>query len=373
MELDNELSDILVVSLEQAVSAPYCSLLLAAAGARVIKIERPEGDFARSYDIGADGKSAIFAWLNRGKESVAMNLKDPRDKKILEKILLKSDVFLSNLTPGALKKLGLAYDYLNLINPSLISCEITGYGETKEANSRKAYDFLVQAESGLCSVTGTEKNPSKVGISITDLSTGLTAFSAILRALIKRSKSTRGLRLSISMFDVMADWMNMPLLAHRYMGGAPKRSGLKHTFIAPYGVFVCGDNLQILLSVQNNREFAIFCDKILGDKNLTKDPKFCDNPQRYENRLELDSIISKKFKEMTQKIVKKKLDNAGIANSQLNDVASLSRHEFLRNEQADFSNTSISFAALPIKNSTGTPEKVPDLNAHGKSIRSEFT
>ena len=372
MDLDRELSGILVVSLEQAVAAPYCGLLLAAAGARVIKVERPEGDFARSYDTGANGKSSIFAWLNRGKESITINLKDPKDKKLLKKILTKSDIFLSNLTPGALKKLRLDYEQLKSINPRLISCEINGYGETKEAQSRKAYDFLVQAETGLCSVTGTEENPSKVGISITDLSTGLTAFSAILRALIQRSKNNKGLRLSISMFDVMADWMNMPLLAHRYMGGAPKRNGLKHTFIAPYGSFNCSDNKKVLLSVQNNREFAVFCDEILGDKSLKNNSKFCDNPQRYANRLELDEIISTIFQKMTQKKIKKKLTDAGIANSQLNSVADLSSHDFLRNELASFSMTSISIAALPIKTTSGTPEKVPDLNDNGTNIRSEF-
>ncbi len=372
INLDNELSEIQVVSLEQAVAAPYCSLLMAAAGARVIKIERPEGDFARSYDTGANGKSTIFAWLNRGKESIAMNLKDPIEKELLEKILAKSDIFLSNLTPGSLEKLGLGHHHLNLINPRLISCEITGYGEKKEAKSLKAYDFLVQAESGLCSVTGTEESPSKVGISITDLSTGLTAFSAILRALIQRSKSNTGLRLSISMFDVLADWMNMPLLAHRYMGGGPRRSGLKHTFIAPYGAYNCGDNAQILLAVQNNREFAAFCEKILEDKNLNHNPKFFDNPQRYKNRLELDGIITKKFSGMTLKAVKVKLDDAGIANAQLNDVNSLSKHKFLRNEQAFFADTPISLAALPVKTKTGTPDKVPELDDHGESIRSEF-
>ncbi len=373
MELDKELSGILVVSLEQAVAAPYCGLLLASAGARVIKVERPEGDFARSYDTGADGDSAIFAWLNRGKESIALNLKDTKDKKVLEKILKKSDVFLSNLAPGSLDKLGLNRTQLNSINPTIITCEITGYGTKKDALTRKAYDFLVQAESGLCSVTGTEDNPSKVGISVTDLSTGLTSFSAILRALIQRSKSHKGIHLSISMFDVIADWMNMPLLAHRYMGGTPKRSGLKHTFIAPYGAFKCSDGKQILISVQNNREFEVFCEKILDNKHLSKNPKFSDNPQRYRNRIELDGIITESFLEMTKHQIQRKLDRVGIANAELNTVENLSHHKFLRNESAKFSIASLSVAALPVITKSGTPKKVPQLNENGESIRSEFT
>lgn len=372
MTLDDELSEISVVSLEQAVAAPYCGLLLASAGARVIKVERPEGDFARSYDSGIDGKSAIFAWLNRGKESIALNLKNKKDKFILKKIINRSDIFLSNLTPQALKRLELDYTNLKSDNPKLIYCKITGYGESEEASTRKAYDMLVQAESGLCSVTGTEESPSKVGISITDLSTGLTAFSAILRALIQRAKTNRGVQISISMFDVMADWMNMPLLAHRFMGGAPKRNGLKHTFIAPYGAFTCGDDTQILLSIQNNREFSVFCNKVLENESLSKDIKFRDNPQRYQNREELDGIISRSFKKMTRKQVQNKLNKFGIANAQLNDVGQLSDHEFLTNEEAHFAARSLPLAALPVKTKKGTPKKVPELNEDGDNIRAEL-
>ena len=252
----------------------YCGLLLASAGARVIKIERPEGDFARSYDSGVNGDSAIFAWLNRGKESISLNLKNNDDKNLLKKMINKADVFISNITPGSLEKLDLDYSKAKLTNQRLIFCEINGYGNSEKAKSKKAYDFLIQAESGLCSVTGTESNPSKVGISITDLSTGLTAYSAILRGLIQRNKTNKGMSISISMFDVMADWMNMPLLAHRYMGGAPKRNGMKHTFIAPYGTFKCKNNDEILISIQNNREFEIFCKNILKKESLHKNPKF---------------------------------------------------------------------------------------------------
>ncbi len=372
MSLNSELSGFLIISLEQAVAAPYCGLLLASSGARVIKIERPEGDFARSYDTGANGNSTIFAWLNRGKESIALNLKNRNDKILLKKMIKKADVFLSNLAPGSLKRLGLHYDKIHSLNPRLIFCEITGYGNSKLAQSKKAYDFLIQAESGLCSVTGEEKNPSKVGISITDLSTGLTAYSAILRGIIERSKTNKGMSISISMFDVMADWMNMPLLAYRYMGGAPKRSGLKHTFIAPYGVFKCKNNQEILISIQNNREFEVFCEKILKNKSLSKNPKFNNNPNRYNNKSELDKIITNCFLKYTKDYLQKKLDLEGIANALLNNVEDLSKHQFIKNEKALIDNKYISIAALPLGKSSYFSIKVPSIDENGREIRSEF-
>ena len=372
MELNNELSGITIVSLEQAVAAPYCGLLLADAGARVIKVERPEGDFARDYDNGVNGKSSIFAWLNRGKQSICLDLKIENDLNILKSIISQSDVLLSNLAPQSLNKLGLPNDVLNKLNPHLINCKITGYGETKEAISKKAYDFLVQAESGLCSVTGTDEYPSKTGISISDLSTGLTAYSSILRALIKKYKTGEGTNISISMFDVMADWMNMPLLAHRYMGGAPKRNGMKHTFIAPYGTFKCKNNDEILISIQNNREFEKFCKNILKKESLHKNLKFKNNPERYKNRVELDEIITKCFSKYSKDEIQKKLDREGIANALLNDIADLSNHQFLKNENAIINNERISIAALPIKTSNKFQIKVPSINENGKKLRSEF-
>ena len=278
MGLNKELDGFMVVSLEQAVAAPYCGTLLADAGARVIKVERPEGDFARGYDAGANGQSAIFAWLNRGKESIALNLKTPEDTALLCRILKNADVFLSNLAPGAIDRLGLTGSKLRRDNPGLISCTITGYGDTGDAAQKKAYDFLVQAEAGICAVTGTPDAPARVGVSLSDLATGLTAFSAILRALLQRGKTGHGVDLKISMFDVMADWMNMPLLAHRYMGGAPDRMGLKHSFIAPYGAFRCANGALILISVQNNREFTALCEQVLQQPQLPTDPRFSETP-----------------------------------------------------------------------------------------------
>ena len=372
MGLHNELNGITVVSLEQAVAAPYCGLMLADAGARVIKVERPEGDFARGYDAGANGQSAIFAWLNRGKESICLNLKAADDLALMRSILVKADVFVSNLAPGSVTRMGLTGNELRKENSGLITCEISGYGDSGAASKKKAYDFLIQAESGLCSVTGTVESPARVGVSLTDLSTGLTAFSAILRALIQRGKTGVGIDLKISMFDVLADWMNMPLMAHRYMGGAPVRSGLKHSFIAPYGAFGCGDGGQVLLSVQSNREFVVLCRDVLEQPHLSDDPRFAQNTDRYMNRVALDTIVSTCFLQYNTLEVLAKLDVAHIANAQLNSVADLSQHPFLRNTTAMIGCTEIEMAALPVQTDGGLGIDVPGLGEQSAALRLEF-
>ena len=372
MALDKELEGIFVVSLEHAVAAPYCGMLLADAGARVIKVERPEGDFARGYDKGSEGQSAIFAWLNRGKEALCLNLKDAKDFAVLQEMIARADILLSNLAPGAMDRLGLNGVALRKKTPGLITCRISGYGESGPAAQKKAYDFLVQAESGICAVTGSPEAPARVGISVTDISTGLTAFSAILRALIQRGLTGKGVDLSISMFDVMSDWMNIPLLAHRYMGGAPDRMGLKHSFIAPYGAFVCADDQQVLLAIQSNREFSMFCDQVLGRPELTKNPKFADNPARYTNREELDAIITQCFSQFSANSVAERLDAAGIANAKLNSLADLSAHPCLKNSVASFGSAEITMAALPVSSEPEAVKIVPMLDEHGDAIRQEF-
>ena len=373
MGLNNELAGTVVVSLEQAVAAPYCGLLLADAGARVIKVERPEGDFARGYDTAAGGQSAIFAWLNRGKESICLDLKDPAGLDVLRAVLARADVFVSNLAPGSVERMGLTANVLRADNPGLVTCSISGYGESGAAANKKAYDFLVQAESGICAVTGTEEYPARVGVSLTDLSTGLTAFSAILRALLQRGRTGHGIDLKVSMFDVMADWMNMPLLAHRYMGGAPGRTGLKHSFIAPYGAFHCGDGGQVLLSVQNNREFVALCEQVLAQPDLPSDSRFAENPDRYANRMALDAIVSEVFARFDTPTILAKLDAAKIANARLNSVAELSDHPFLRMSQAAIGDTIVDLASLPVRTDEGSLTQVPALGAHSDSIRSEFS
>ena len=372
MGLNKELDGMTVVSLEQAVAAPYCGLMLADAGARVIKVERPEGDFARGYDAGANGQSAIFAWLNRGKESICLNLKDPEDLAVMHRMLAKADVFVSNLAPGSVARMGLGGAELRRDNPGLITCIISGYGQSGAAAKKKAYDFLIQAESGLCSVTGSAESPARVGLSLTDLSTGLTAFSAILRALIQRGRTGRGIDLEISMFDVLADWMNMPLLAHRYMGGAPARSGLKHSFIAPYGAFECRDRAQVLISVQSNREFAALCSQVLQRPELPRDPRFSENPERYAHRDALDAIVADCFVQFTAAEMVDRLDAAQIANAQLNSVADLSDHPFLRNSVAQIGDCDVSLAALPVTSHAGPGQKVPNLGAQTEALRAEF-
>ena len=370
--LGDELDGLLVVSLEQAVAAPYCGLLLADAGARVIKVERSDGDFARGYDAGADGQSAIFAWLNRGKESVCLDLKDAGDLEVMRAMLRHADVFVSNLAPGAVARMGLDGDALRSENARLICVSLSGYGEEGDAAQKKAYDFLVQGETGVCSVTGTPDQPSRVGISVTDLSTGLTAYSAVLRALIKRGITGRGIDIKVSMFDVVADWMNMPLLQHRYAGGAPERSGLQHSFVAPYGAFTCAGGEQVLLSIQNNREFAAFCDHVLGQAELANDARFAQNPDRYANRVELDRIINGVFGVMTRGDVVAALNAARIANANLNDVADLSKHPYLRNSTAQIGGVEVEMAALPVHRMRDAVQDVPDLGAHTDVVKAEF-
>ena len=291
---------------------------------------------------------------------------------VMRSMLSKADVFISNLAPGAVDRMGLDGQSLREDNPGLITCKVTGYGETGEAAKKKAYDFLVQGESGLCSVTGSEDQPSRVGVSLTDLSSGLTSYSGILRALIQRGKTGVGIDLSISMFDVMADWMNMPLLAHRYMGGGPPRSGLQHSFIAPYGAFTCAGGDQVLLSIQSNREWAVFCEQVLKQPELTNDARFKDNPDRYANRLELDALVNAEFGKYPAKAVIEMLDEAKIANSALNSVVELSVHPFLKNSTAEIGGFEFELASLPIPSTDDKTMHVPGLDEHGTSIRSEF-
>lgn len=372
MQLQNELNGLSVVSLEQAVSAPYCGMLLADAGARVIKVERPEGDFARDYDTGANGESAIFAWLNRGKQSICLDLNSKKDYVLLVNMLAQVDIFISNLAPGALDRKGLSAVTIRKLNPKIINCSISGYCLKGPLKKRKAYDFLVQGEVGLCSVTGTAENPARVGISITDIATGLTAFSAILRALIQRSINGSGVDIDLSMFDVMAEWMNMPLLGHRYMGGAPERTGLSHSFVAPYGAFKTKDKKNILLSIQNNREWESFCVSVLKSVELVKNQKFKTNVERYKNKSELEKIISDIFIQYNKKSLINNLRAASIAYANLNSVEDLSEHIIIKNKKINYGSMIVSVADLPISNNQNVLSKAPSLNENEESIRNEF-
>src|SRR6185437_8918282 len=288
------LDGILVVALEQAVAAPMCSCRLADAGARVIKIERPEGDFARGYDALAKGQASYFVWLNRGKESIVMDLTKDDDKALLEAMLAKADVFIQNLKPGSVAKLGFAVERLRRDYPRMIVCSVSGYGDSGPYAQRKAYDMLIQAEAGVASVTGGPEAPARVGVSVCYIAAGMNSYQAVLEALIQRGRTGEGAAISVSMFDGMAEWMATPLLQHE--GGAtPKRIGLAHTSIAPYGVFKSRDGADILISIQSDREWRVLAEKVMGDKALAVDPNFATNVERVKRRAETDGRVAKAF------------------------------------------------------------------------------
>jgi itaconate CoA-transferase len=323
------LEGIFVVAVEQAVAAPFCTSRLADAGATVIKIERPEGDFARGYDDAAKGQSSYFVWLNRGKQSVALDLMRESDRAELAALIARADILVQNLKPGSLARLGFGADSLAEKYPRLIQCSISGYGEEGPLASRKAYDLLIQAESGLCSVTGGPNEPARVGVSIVDIATGATAYGALLEALIARGRTGRGARLQISMFDVMADWLTDPLL-NAEAGKPPKRMGLAHPSISPYGVFTTGDGGQILISIQSEREWARLCKDLLGDADLASDPRFFSNVARVRHRRETDDLVAAAFARSSREALIAMLAGADIAFAELNDMAALSRHPHLR-------------------------------------------
>jgi len=367
------LSGLLVVTLEQAVAAPMCSCRLADAGARVIKVERPEGDFARYYDTSAGGESAYFVWLNRGKESVTLDLARPDDKALLAAMLAKADVFVQNLKPGAIAKLGFPLDQLRRAHPRLIVCSISGYGEDGPYAARKAYDMLIQAESGVASLTGPPEAPSRVGVSVCDIAAGMNAYEAILGSLIRRGRTGEGATLSISMFDAMADWMAVPLI--QFEGGLPpKRMGLAHTSIAPYGVFKAKDGADILISIQSDREWRILADKVLGDKALAADPDFATNVERVKRRSETDGRVQAVFGAMDEAPLTQKLAAADIAFARLNDTALLAKHPHLRRIEVATPSGTVSYPA-PATRDDGEPRRygaVPACGQQTAAIRAEF-
>jgi len=367
------LSGLLVVSVEQAVAAPQCTCRLADAGARVIKVERPEGDFARGYDHVVHGESANFVWLNRGKQSVVLDLGKPEDKAVLEAMLVKADVFVQNLKPGALAKLGFSLARLRRDYPRLICCSISGYGETGPYAQRKAYDLLIQAESGVASVTGGPEGPARVGVSIVDIAAGVNAYEAILEALIARGRSGEGAEISISMFDAMAEWMTVPLLFGE--GGAPfKRIGLAHAAIAPYGVFTTRDGGDILVAIQNDREWRVLAEIVLGDKALAGDPKFATNPKRVEHRAETDAKVAAVFAKHDVGPLAQMLEQAEIGFARVNDWELLSKHPHLRRITVGSPSGPVSLPApAPLRaGETRSYGAIPALGQHSEKIRQEF-
>jgi itaconate CoA-transferase len=364
------LSGLLVVTLEQAVAAPMCSCRLADAGARVIKIERPEGDFARGYDHLVHGESAYFVWLNRGKESVALDLARSDDRLLLEAMLARADVFVQNLKPGAAAKLGFPIERLRERYPRLIICSISGYGESGPYAQRKAYDLLIQAESGLASVTGSPGEPSRVGVSVVDIATGMNAYEAILEALLLRARKGEGAALSIAMFDAMADWMTVPLL--QFEGGKPPgRVGLAHPTIAPYGVFKSRDGADILISIQSDREWRILAEHVLADKALAADPDFATNVERVKRRAETDARVQKVFGAHNVDALAVKLAAVDIAFARVNDTALLAIHPHLRRITVGSPSGAVSCPAPPRERSDGF-RPVPALGEHTEKVRAEF-
>ena len=368
------LEGLLVVSLEQAVAAPLCACKLADAGARVIKVERPEGDFARGYDQLVKGQASYFVWLNRGKESVVIDLTKNEDKKLFEAMLGKADVFVQNLKPGAIAKLGFAIDRLRRDYPRLIVCSVSGYGETGPYAQRKAYDMLIQAEAGVASVTGgPESSASRVGVSVCDIAAGMNAYEAILEALLARGRTGEGAAISVSMFDAMAEWMTVPLL--QYEGGAPpKRVGLAHPSIAPYGVFKTRDGADILISIQNDREWRVLAEKVLGDKALATDPAFATNVERVKRRSEVDGRVAAAFGADNVAQLSASLEAAEIAFGRVNGPDDLARHPHLRRISIGSENGPISMPAPPAQRmgEVRSYKPIPALGEHTARIKAEF-
>lgn len=363
LPVNSPLAGVTVIAIEQAVAAPFCSARLADAGARVIKIERPEGDFARGYDDVAAGQSSYFVWLNRGKESLVLDLTASEDQRALHDLLPHTDVLIQNLKPGVLTRLGFDPSTLRRRYPQLIVCSISGYGDTGPYSNRKAYDLLIQAESGLSSITGGPSEPARVGISIVDIATGATAYSAILEALIARTGSGRGSAIHVSMFDVMADWLTVPLL-HQEGGKPPRRQGLSHPSIAPYGVFKTKDGRDILISIQSDREWVKFSTEFLGDSAAAQDERFISNVARVRNRVATDALVAAAFLELDGAAAIARLTAADIAYASVNDMAALAAHPHLRRITVDTPSGPISMPA-PGATFEGPPRSygpVPALN-----------
>jgi itaconate CoA-transferase len=325
------LDGITVVSLEQAVAAPFASRQLADLGARVIKIERPGvGDFARDYDQTVKGLCSHFVWLNRSKESLTLDVKHPAANDILTKLMSRSDVFIQNLAPGAAGRLGLGAEALMAAHPRLIVCDISGYGDAGPYAHKKAYDLLVQSEAGVLSVTGTAETPSKVGISIADIATGMYAYSGVLTALLQREKTGQGGRVEVTMFEALGEWMSYPLYYAHFGGAAPARTGPDHATIVPYGGYRAGDGKNVMLGIQNAREWVVFCDKVLGQPALATDPRYDSNAKRLKHRQEITALIQEVFSTLTAEDVVAKLDEAGIANARINTPEEVWDHPQLK-------------------------------------------
>ena len=367
-----------VVALEQAVAAPFCSRQLADMGADVIKVERPDGgDFARSYDSALDGMSAYFAWLNRGKRSIVLDLKCDEDRAAFGKLIARADIFIHNLAPGSVERLGLGFDALKVVHPRLIWCSISGYGPDGPYRDKKAYDLLIQAESGVVSVTGTPDTPAKVGVSIADIAAGLYSYSSILTALWNRERTGCGERIDISMFECLTEWMMPPIYVWLGTGDIPARIGVRHNMIVPYGAYRCADG-SVNFAIQNEREWSRFCTDVLHLPALVHNERFATNVQRLKNRAELEALIEQQFARLSVSEVIARLDHAEIANGAVNDVRAVASHTQLAERgrwvKVPSPNGMIP-ALLPPHNLMGAPPHmgaVPALGEHTQQVLAEL-
>ncbi|MEM7215318.1 MAG: CaiB/BaiF CoA-transferase family protein [Pseudomonadota bacterium] len=370
------LEGLLVVAVEQAVAAPLCTARLADAGARVIKIERDSGDFARGYDTAAKGDSSYFLWLNQGKESVVLNYRKDADRALLGAMISRADVFVQNMAPGALERAGFGSKELRKRYPKLITCDISGYGDSEALSTMKAYDLLVQAESGLVSISGGPNELGRIGVSICDIGAGMAAHAAILEALIRRGVTGEGSGIATSLFEVASEWMTVPLIHAEHGKGAPKRVGLNHPSIAPYGAYRTQEDDETLISIQNEREWYTLCTDVLGKSEMATDPRFASNNARVENRPALDESILEATTAMSSVEFREKLAEAGIAYGAVNSVDDLSDHKALRRREAETSTgETLTIPAPPVRWAL-SPRKpagpAPKIGEHTDAVRKEF-
>lgn len=373
------LEGITVVALEQAVAAPFATRQLADLGARVIKIERAAGDFARGYDETVNGMSSYFAWLNRGKESITLDVKEPDDRDLLSAMLARADVFVQNLAPGAADRLGLDEESLRPRNPRLITCSINGYGDEGPYRTKKAYDLLVQCETGLLSVTGTPESPVKAGISVADIAAGMYAYTGVLTALYERERTGRGTSFSVAMLDALGEWTSQPYFFSRYGGAPPPRSGAEHASIAPYGPHRAGDGAQVFIGVQNEREWAALCDRVLGRPELATDPRFCTNPRRVEHRSELTSLLESALAHLTAEQVSELLEQVGIANARMRTMAEFGEHPQLeardrwREVDSPVGPVRSMLPPVTVAGREAAMLPIPAVGQHSEALRAEFS
>ena len=372
------LDGVLVVALEQAVAAPYCSSRLADAGARVIKVERTEGDFARGYDRAVHGESSYWVWINRGKESIALDVKDAADLALLQRMIARADVFIQNLAPGATERLGLGSAALRARHPRLVTCDISGYGDEGRLQGLKAYDLLVQAESGLVAVSGAPgqgvESLGRIGVSLCDISAGLNALVGIQQALLQRERTGRGSGVEVSLFGSAAELMSVPYLQTRYGGKAPERVGLKHPTIAPYGAFTCADGRDIVISIQNEREWRDFVRLVLRRPALLDDPRCAGNAARVAHRAFVDGAVAEVFGTLASSEAIERLAEAQTAYGNVNSVHDLVEHPQLRTRPMPVQGRSVEVPALPwgVEWEPAAFAEAPALDAQGARIRAEF-